>query len=114
MTATLREQATTSAEVMYMALERSASKWRVAFATPTGERTPQWSIAAGDLAALVRTIERAGTKLGAGAAATLLRCLRGRARRLLAAPLARGSGDQQPVHRRRQHRGQHRAQAAQD
>jgi len=71
MTATLRDQTTTSVEVMYMALELSASKWRVAFATSASERTPQWSIAAGDLAALVRTIERARTKLGVGAAATL-------------------------------------------
>jgi len=71
MTATLRDQVTTSGEVMYMALELSASKWRVAFATPTSERTPQWSIAAGDLVALVRTIERAKTKLGVGAAATV-------------------------------------------
>lgn len=71
MTATLRDQATTPGEVMYMALELSASKWRVAFATPTSERTPQWSIAAGDLAALVRTIERARAKLGVGAGAVL-------------------------------------------
>ena len=71
MTATLREQATTGAEVMYMALELSASKWRVAFATPRSERTPQWSIGAGDLAALVATIERAKAKLGVGASAGL-------------------------------------------
>lgn len=67
MTATLRDQATMSVEVMYMALELSGSKWRVAFATPGDRRTPQWSIAAGDLAALARTIERAKAKLGVAA-----------------------------------------------
>lgn len=71
MTATLRDQATTPTEVMYMALELSGSKWRVAFATPTSERTPQWSIAAGDLAALERTIERARSKLGVSADAAV-------------------------------------------
>ncbi|WP_070987223.1 IS110 family transposase [Halofilum ochraceum] len=72
MTATLRDQATTATEVMYMALELSGSKWRAAFATPGDERTPQWSIAAGDLAALARTVERAKAKLG-GAAGTVVR-----------------------------------------
>lgn len=67
MTATLHDQATTSVEVMYMALELSGSKWRVAFATPGDRRTPQWSIDAGDLAALARTIERAKAKLGVAA-----------------------------------------------
>ncbi len=71
MTATLRDQATTPAEVLYMALELSGSKWRVAFATATCERTPQWSIAAGDLAALARTIERAKAKLGVSASAAV-------------------------------------------
>lgn len=71
MTATLRDQATTPAEVMYMALELSGSRWRVAFATPSAERTPQWSIAAGDLAALARRIERARAKLGVSADAAL-------------------------------------------
>jgi len=71
MTATLSDQATTNAQVLYMALELSGSKWRVAFATPTNERTRQSSIDAGDLAGLAQTIERAKAKLGLAASAAV-------------------------------------------
>ena len=71
MTATLRDQATTNAQVLYMALELSGSKWRVALATPTNERTRQSSIDAGDLAGLAQTIERAKAKLGLAASAAV-------------------------------------------
>jgi transposase len=71
MTATLSDQATTNAEVLYMALELSGSNWRAAFATPSDERTRQWSLDAGDLAGLARTIERAKAKFGLAASAAV-------------------------------------------
>lgn len=64
MTATLQDQATTNAEVLYMALELSGAKWRLALATPASARARHWTIEAGDLAALIRVIERAKAKFG--------------------------------------------------
>lgn len=69
MTATLTNEVTTHAAVLYMALELSGAKWRVAFASPGSTRTPQWSIEAGDLAGLLRVLERARAKLGVSSAA---------------------------------------------
>ncbi|MDZ7749974.1 MAG: hypothetical protein U5K43_15195 [Halofilum sp. (in: g-proteobacteria)] len=71
MTATLGEHDTTRGEVLYMALELSASKWRLAFAAEGGERLRQVVVTAGDLAALTRAIAQAKAKLGLAPAAAV-------------------------------------------
>ena len=101
MTATRTDEVRTDAEVLYMALELSGAKWRVAFASPANPRTPQWSLEAGDLAGLLRVLERARSKAGRVFGGGGAQRLRGWARRVLAASLAPGAGYRQPGHRRR-------------
>lgn len=67
MTATPEVEDRTDGEVLYMALELSASKWRVAFGAPDVQRTRQVVVEAGDLAGLSRAITRAKDKLGLAA-----------------------------------------------
>lgn len=64
MTATLASNDTTNAAKLYMALELSASKWRLAFGADGTERVRQVVVDAGDLAGLSQAIERAKAKLG--------------------------------------------------
>jgi transposase len=64
MTATLASNDTTNAAMLYMALELSASKWRLAFGADGTERVRQVVVDAGDLAGLSQAIERAKAKLG--------------------------------------------------
>lgn len=71
MTATLDAQATTNAEVLYMALELSGTKWRLALATPMSARARHWTIDAGDLAGVVQVIERAKAKFEVSADAVV-------------------------------------------
>lgn len=72
MTATPEANDRTTGEVLYMALELSASKWRLAFGVPGCERTRQVVVDAGDLAGVCRAIERAKAKLGVSAAARVM------------------------------------------
>lgn len=67
MTATPEVEDRTDGEVLYMALELSASKWRVAFGAPDVQRTRQVVVEAGDLAGLSRAITGAKDKLGLAA-----------------------------------------------
>lgn len=64
MTATLASNDTTNAAKLYMAIELSATKWRLAFGADASERVRQVVIDAGDLVALSRAIEQAKAKLG--------------------------------------------------
>lgn len=64
MTATLASNDTTNAAQLYMALELSVSKWRLAFGADGTERVRQVVVDAGDLAGLSQAIERAKVKLG--------------------------------------------------
>jgi len=61
-----------SADVLYMALELSGSKWRVAFGADG--RARQVTVAAGDLSGLLEQIERAKQKLGVDAGARVRSC----------------------------------------
>lgn len=67
MTATPEKEVKTTDAVLYMALELSASKWRVAFGTGGVERTRQVTVEAGDRAGLLDAIARAKAKLGLSA-----------------------------------------------
>ena len=51
-------------EILYMALELSANKWRVGCGVDGNDRVRQWALDAGDLAGLSRVILRAKQKLG--------------------------------------------------
>ena len=65
MTPTTRKQESTGkSAVLYMALELGWSKWKLAFATEAGQKPRQQTIAARDLAALNREIDRAKVRFG--------------------------------------------------
>ncbi len=61
-----------SAVVLYMAMELSSKKWRLAFGD--GRRTRQVSIEAGDTVALKAQVHRAKEKLGLAADTPVVSC----------------------------------------
>ena len=64
---------TSVVRMLYMALELSASKWKVAIAD--GQRAPsQHTVAAGDTSGLVQVVEKAKKRCGLHGAVTVLSC----------------------------------------
>lgn len=75
MTPTTRKQESTGkSSVLYMALELGWSKWKLAFATEAGQKPRQQTIAARDLAALNREIDRAKVRFGLPESTRVVSC----------------------------------------
>jgi transposase len=72
MTADLQKQAYETGKVLYMALELSAKKWRVAFSE--GRRRRQKVLAAGSVAALCEEMRVTKEKWGLGAEVSVVSC----------------------------------------
>ena len=72
MTADLREEAYETIGVLYIALELSDKRWRLAFGE--GRRVRQRVIEAGDIAALMQEIARVKAKWGLAATTALVSC----------------------------------------
>jgi transposase len=72
MTTSLQEKAYENPAVLYMAMELSAKKWRLAFSDGTKRR--QVSIGAGDIAALVEPVGKARAKWGLSGSCRVVSC----------------------------------------
>lgn len=73
-TQTTREESSSGAAVLYMALELSSTKWQVLFATGVSGKQRERSVAAGDVAGLLTEIALAKVKLGLAADGGVVAC----------------------------------------
>ena len=72
MTASLEKKAYDAGKVLYMALELSAQRWRIAFSD--GSKRRQVTVEANDLAALEEQIRKAKERFGLGEGARVVSC----------------------------------------